>query len=773
MTGKIGPLDIIFIESEIINTIKLLKLNKSNFGVISNEMLKCNPKAISKVLCHLFNFILHSKVFPEGWNLSLIKPIHKSGSTLKHENYRGICISNHLTKLFTQLLNKRLTKWTEVNKILPENSLGFCKGLRTEDGLFVLESIIDKYARKGSKVYACFVDFSKFYDTISHDLLFSKLANIGLSGNFYFLLRNMYHSCKYAVKVQLPIRGDSKHETKSPLITYKWYRTVSFGAIAGLKQGCSLSPLLANTYLSDLHSHLELGHSKAPVLSQSSVTSVTWADDLLITSLGQEGLQHCINNLHSYTKQWGLELSFKKTRCVIFSKGHTNYDLKKNFIFGETIIQFESFYKYLGVEINDNSQFSLVKIERVKKARKAIGMIKKLLSTTGNVSVKLAKKLFESKIEPILTYGSIIWAIEKSTNTVLITGTKIANQDNVRNIVSSLFKELWEGYCPKLELVRRLGKKKDTDRPILIKFVHSHDKHKLLYETKDVLNGLKVKDNYKNEGCQEIEQIQDSFLKYCINVSKHCSNIISRAELGKFPLQFKVQAQMIKYFLRIAQGTGNKLLDEAYACSQETDSTWIQNVERFLKSNGFANVFTNPCTVNKDTFHQIFLNRLQDMYVQDFRYSTSSKTEDYTKLYSDINRYELQDYLEKIKNVEHRKFFVKLRTGNNCLFLEKGRYQSLSREQRFCPLCNTEEENLEHFMFKCPELNVQRKSFLSKLYSFTGENFRLEPFNSQLKKIFTLNFKKDNDTMTNIISKGIFDMYKAREKLESSRLKDN
>ena len=62
ITGKIGPLDIIFTESEIINTIKSRKLNKSNFGVISNEMLKCNPKAISKVLCHLFNFILHRKV---------------------------------------------------------------------------------------------------------------------------------------------------------------------------------------------------------------------------------------------------------------------------------------------------------------------------------------------------------------------------------------------------------------------------------------------------------------------------------------------------------------------------------------------------------------------------------------------------------------------------------------------------------------------------------------------------------------------------------------
>ena len=99
-------------------------------------------------------------------------------------------------------MNEKLTKWTEINKILPENSLGFRKGLRTEDGLFILESIIDKYARKGSIVYACFVDFSKFYGTISHDLLFSKLANIGPSGNFDFLLRNMYRNCKYAVKVK-------------------------------------------------------------------------------------------------------------------------------------------------------------------------------------------------------------------------------------------------------------------------------------------------------------------------------------------------------------------------------------------------------------------------------------------------------------------------------------------------------------------------------------------------------------------------------------------
>ena len=93
---------------------------------------------------------------------------------------------------YIMILNNRLDKWVEQRHILPDNSLGFRKGLRTEDGLLILTSILGKYAKKGEKVYACFVDFAKFYDTISHDLLFLKLAEKEICGNFYFLLKDMY-----------------------------------------------------------------------------------------------------------------------------------------------------------------------------------------------------------------------------------------------------------------------------------------------------------------------------------------------------------------------------------------------------------------------------------------------------------------------------------------------------------------------------------------------------------------------------------------------------
>ena len=84
------------------------------------------------------------------------------------------------------------------------------------------------------------------------------------------------------------------------------------------------------------------------------MTSITRADDLLITSLQHDGLQKCIHKLNTYTQKSGLEVSLKKTRCVIFSKGHTKYDLQKSIIIGNDIIPFENFYKYLGVEMSND-----------------------------------------------------------------------------------------------------------------------------------------------------------------------------------------------------------------------------------------------------------------------------------------------------------------------------------------------------------------------------------------------------------------------------------
>ena len=65
------------------------------------------------------------------------------------------------------------------------------------------------------------------------------------------------------------------------------------------------------------------------------------------------------------------------------------------FIYDNEPIPFETFYKSLGVEIANNCEFNIVKEERNIKARKAIFSVRQALATSGNVSVKLAMKLFD------------------------------------------------------------------------------------------------------------------------------------------------------------------------------------------------------------------------------------------------------------------------------------------------------------------------------------------------------------------------------------------
>ena len=265
------------------------------------------------------------------------------------------------------------------------------------------------------------------------------------------------------------------------------------------------------------------------------ISSIAWADDLLITSLSKEGLQKFLNSLSTYCEKWGLVVSMKKTRSVIFSKGHIKYDILQQFIIGDVPVPFKSFYKYLGVDISDNCEFNLVKRERVKCAKKALIVIKQALSTSGNISVPLAIKLFETKIEPILTYGGIIWGIENNSNSVEINNVT-ENSLSCKTVIDHMLKELWDLEDFSLDSARRVGKRQASiNRPIIVKFCKYYHKEKLLYSTR-LPGNITVKNHCNYDSFKDIELVQDNFIKYTLNISKYSSNYISRAEAGRFPL---------------------------------------------------------------------------------------------------------------------------------------------------------------------------------------------------------------------------------------------
>ena len=112
-------------------------------------------------LTKLFNFILSQGNYPDSWSVGLISPIFKSGNKSDPSNYRGICVTSCLGKLFSAILNNRLLSYLHDHHLIHPSQIGFLKGYRTSDHIFSLRTLIDKYvsnANKG-KLFCCFVDF--------------------------------------------------------------------------------------------------------------------------------------------------------------------------------------------------------------------------------------------------------------------------------------------------------------------------------------------------------------------------------------------------------------------------------------------------------------------------------------------------------------------------------------------------------------------------------------------------------------------------------------
>ena len=171
--------------------------------------------------------------FPFSWTESYIVPIYKSGDASDPNNYRGICLSSCLGKLFTLIMNARLNDFLEENKIINRCQIGFRRKHRTADHLLVLKSIIDCYKLKRNPIFTCFIGFKKAYDSVWREGLFYKLLLCGCSKSFLKCILGMYSSVRYSVKLE---------DGTTPF----------FNSFIGVKQGCNLSPTLFNIFINNV-----------------------------------------------------------------------------------------------------------------------------------------------------------------------------------------------------------------------------------------------------------------------------------------------------------------------------------------------------------------------------------------------------------------------------------------------------------------------------------------------------------------------------------------
>ena len=275
--------------------------------------------------------------------------------------------------------------------------------------------MIDKYLNTGKRLYTCFVDFKKAFDTIWREGLFYKLLNQGIDKSFVKLLISMYSRQISCVNI-----GD--------------YITKSFQTTTGLKQGCNLSPNLFNIFIDDITNCFDTNKCDPAKLITENINCLLYADDLVLISDSATGLQNCLNSLNQYTKKWKLSINFDKTKAMIISKRAIKS--KQIFTIGDTKIDICTSYKYLGTQINNNGSF---KGNSIMLNKKAIGAMFALLKTMNKYyagNVKILLDLFDKMVVPIALYNCEVWG-----NILLPKNEKITNyfsEGNIVNIVEQL-----------------------------------------------------------------------------------------------------------------------------------------------------------------------------------------------------------------------------------------------------------------------------------------------------------------------------------------------
>ena len=212
--------------------------------------------------------------------------------------------------------------------------------------------------------------------------------------------------------------------------------TGTFAPKLGVRQSDNLSPNLFRTVINDLPNIFNEGDDQVE-LDGIRISSLLYADDLILLSTSKSGLQSCLNKLALYCENNCLSVNLKKTKAVVFCKnGRLSTD---RFYYDNTEIENSTSYKYLGIIFSSSGTFSYCQTDLYNLALKAQF---KLTNCFSNINPKLDTLLhhFEHTVEPILLYGGEIWG------TVIILSSKIKKADfELENLVENFL-------CDKLQI---------------------------------------------------------------------------------------------------------------------------------------------------------------------------------------------------------------------------------------------------------------------------------------------------------------------------------
>jgi hypothetical protein len=402
--------------SEVEDAINKLKKNKSP-GVdgITAEMLQAGGEKLKHKIYELCNRAWDEETIPEHWGQSILIPIPKKGDLSECSNYRTISLINHTGKVLLMVLLNRLKH--HLDSYMSEEQAGFRKDRNTVQQILILRLLAEKAKRSGKKIYNCFIDFQKAFDTIKHKIIWMVLKSYGVDNKVVTLLQQIYGKSRSAVRIGTDLG--------------EWFQSS-----VGTRQGDPLSPLLFITYLERIIDQITSNNFGINV-SGTVINNLRFSDDIDLLSDNHFSLQEHIDQLTKMAEEAGLMVNIKKTKTMVFGEKNIDQQMEIN---GEHIENVEEF-EYLGSLITWDNNCSKEIRRRINKATGAMASLKHMWNTK-KLKVESKIKLLTTCVFSVLLYASETWTLKEADKQKLLAFEmrcyrrilKIHWKDMVRNI---------------------------------------------------------------------------------------------------------------------------------------------------------------------------------------------------------------------------------------------------------------------------------------------------------------------------------------------------
>lgn len=367
--------------------------NKKAVGLenLPNEVFK--NEISTKCLSSFFKEVFKSNVIPKLWRKAVLKPIPKGPqmNTRIPLEYRGISLLSTLYKIFSSVLNQRLVRYGEVNNIFVEEQNGFRSGRSCDDHNFVLCTIIRQRKLCRKPTFVGFIDLKKAFDCVDRNMLLYKLLTIGIRGQLFKVLKNIYSLCFTCVNLN-------------------GFLTEFFPSSIGVRQGDCLSTTLFLYFINDLIE--EVKSSSIGIRNDYfDLQCLMYADDLAFISETENDLQNMFNCLSNWCSKWRITVNVNKSHVIHFRNARqekTNY----RFLLNAQTIEIVDKCKYLGLVLHEYLDFKITSGILADSGGRALGAIYNKYRQNKGLGYDTYTKLYNCGVVPILDYGSSIWGFQ-------------------------------------------------------------------------------------------------------------------------------------------------------------------------------------------------------------------------------------------------------------------------------------------------------------------------------------------------------------------------